>query len=182
MAVINIHVRHLAASAAEAGQLLDSLASENDRLWPAPEWPPMRFDRPLGVGAAGGHGPVRYTVEQYEPGRWVRFRFTGPRGFDGFHELTVQPTPDGGVDLIHLLAMHARGPARLTWPLAYRWMHDACLEDSFDRAERALTGSVRRPARWSLPVRGLRWLADRAMGPDSPESESASAATVSTVG
>ncbi|WP_431971904.1 SRPBCC family protein [Nocardia sp. bgisy134] len=181
MAVINIHVRHLAASAAEAGSLLDSLASEDDRLWPAPAWPPMRFDRPLSVGAAGGHGPVRYTVERYEPGRWVRFRFTGPRGFDGFHEFTVQPTP-GGVDLIHLLAMHARGPARLTWPLAYRWMHDACLEDSFDRAERALTGSVRRPARWSPVVRVLHWLADRAIGPDAPVSESGSATTASVAG
>ncbi|MEV0028315.1 SRPBCC family protein [Nocardia sp. NPDC050793] len=182
MAVINIHVRHLAASAAEAGSLLDSLASEDDRLWPAPAWPPMRFDRPLGVGADGGHGPVRYRVEHYEPGRWVRFRFTGPRGFDGFHELTVRPTPDGGVDMIHLLAMHARGPARLTWPLAYRWMHDACLEDGFDRAEHALTGSVRRPARWSPAVRLLRWVADRAMGSDAPTSESVSVTTASAAG
>ncbi|MCP2274558.1 SRPBCC family protein [Nocardia amikacinitolerans] len=174
MAVINIHVRRLPAPAAEVGALLDSLASEGDRLWPAPAWPPMRFDRPLGVGAVGGHGPVRYTVEHYEPGRWVRFRFTGPRGFDGFHEFTVQPA-DGGADLIHLLAMHARGPARLTWPLAFRWMHDACLEDSFDRAERALTGSVRHPARWTLLVRVLRWIAERAEGsePVAPESVSA---------
>jgi hypothetical protein len=31
--------------------LIDGLAGEQDRLWPWRAWPPMRFDRPLGVGA-----------------------------------------------------------------------------------------------------------------------------------
>lgn len=163
MAVINLHRRHLPAPASAVGALLDTLAGEGDALWPTHVWPAMRFDRPLGAGAAGGHGPVRYTVEHYVPGRWVRFRFTGPRGFDGFHEFTAHPTPDG-TDLVHLLVMNARGPARLTWPLAFRWMHDACLEDCLDRAEHALTGSVADPARWSGRVRLLRKLAERASG------------------
>ncbi|UNO43730.1 DUF2867 domain-containing protein [Streptomyces sp. MST-110588] len=38
----------------------------------------MRFDRPLGVGAYGGHGPVRYRVSAYDPGRRIRFDFTSP--------------------------------------------------------------------------------------------------------
>ncbi|AHH18242.1 hypothetical protein NONO_c34550 [Nocardia nova SH22a] len=155
MAVLNIHARHVGATQAQAGALIDSLASDSDRLWPVDSWPAMRFDRPLGVGAVGGHGPVRYVVEQYQPGSWVRFRFTGPRGFDGFHEYTVHQLPDGSTGLRHLLAMHVHGSARLTWPLAYRWMHDALLEDSLDRAESVLTGSVRSPARWSLLVRLL---------------------------
>ncbi|MBB5911700.1 hypothetical protein BJY24_000567 [Nocardia transvalensis] len=116
----------------------------------------MRFDRPLGVGAVGGHGPVRYTVEEYLPGHWIRLRFTGPRGFDGFHEFTVHPAPDGTVELRHLLTLRPHGPARLTWPLAFRWLHDALLEDCLDRAEEAVTGSVRNPARWSPLVRALR--------------------------
>ncbi|MGW2011839.1 hypothetical protein [Streptomyces nigrescens] len=36
--------------------------------------------------------------------------------------------------------------------------HDAALEDSLDRAERACTGTVARPARWSRYVRTLRRL------------------------
>ncbi|GAA0672967.1 hypothetical protein GCM10010193_26990 [Kitasatospora atroaurantiaca] len=156
MAVLNIHERVLPATEDEVGALLDSLASEDDVLWPVPDWPPMRLDGGLAAGSAGGHGPVRYTVAAYVPGRWVRFAFTGPRGFHGFHEYSVHATDGGGTTLRHTLAMKARGPARLTWPLAFRRLHDACLEDSLDRAERAVTGTVRRPARWSPYVRLLR--------------------------
>ncbi|WP_307853127.1 hypothetical protein [Kitasatospora sp. RG8] len=107
-------------------------------------------------GAAGGHGPVRYTVAAYVPGRWVRFAFTGPRGFDGFHECTVHRADGGRTVLRHTLAMHARGRALLSWPLLFRPLHDALIEDAMDRAERACTGAVARPARWSPLVRLLR--------------------------
>ncbi|MBF6329233.1 SRPBCC family protein [Nocardia transvalensis] len=162
MGVVNVHSRRLPATEAEVGALIDTLASEHDKLWPVGRWPTMRFDGPLKVGAVGGHGPVRYTVDQYEPGRWVRFRFTGPRGFDGFHEYTIHPDGNGTVVLRHLLAIHARGPARLTWPLLWRWLHDACVEDSLDRAEQAVTGAVARPARWNAVVRMLRAVNERA--------------------
>jgi len=52
----------------DIGHLLGSLASEQDRLWPSQAWPAMRLNRPLAVGAAGGHGPVRYVVTGYEVG------------------------------------------------------------------------------------------------------------------
>lgn len=150
MAVFNRHVRQLSA---DPGVLLDSLASSKDRLWPDEYWPPIRFDRALGPGADGGHGPVRYHVLEYLPGRWVRFQFTAPRGFDGFHEFSVHDT-----ELHHVLAIRARGLARLTWPLLWRPLHDALIEDGFDRAERELGGTVTRTARWSRYVRLLRWL------------------------
>ncbi|WP_067822972.1 hypothetical protein [Nocardia inohanensis] len=155
MAVLNVHSRRIPLSVKEAGALLDTLASDDDRVWPTDHWPRMRLDRPLAVGAVGGHGPVRYRVEQYVPGRWVRFRFTGPRGFDGFHEFTVEGDDDSAV-LAHLLIVEPHGPARLTWPLFFRWMHDAVAEDALDRVERDLTGTVREPARWSRYVRLLR--------------------------
>ncbi|RDI69360.1 hypothetical protein [Nocardia pseudobrasiliensis] len=158
MDVVNVHTRRLAGTEAEAGALLDGLAGEHDRLWPTDHWPRMHFDRPLEVGAIGGHGPVHYTIEKYEPGRWIRFRFTEPRGFDGFHEFTITPDGPDTVTLHHLIAMRVHGSARLIWPLMIRWLHDACVEDAFDRAERAITGSVRRPARWSPIVRALRAL------------------------
>ncbi|MFJ9342145.1 hypothetical protein ACIRP0_23010 [Streptomyces sp. NPDC101733] len=46
--------------------------------------------------------------------------------------------------------------ARVTWPLVWRHLHDACLEDALDRAERACADRVARPARWSPYVRFLR--------------------------
>ncbi|MFD8548259.1 SRPBCC family protein [Streptomyces sp. NPDC059649] len=158
MGVYNVHERVLPVPDAEAGLLIDGLSGAGDRLWPGRDWPPMVFDGPLAAGATGGHGPVRYTVAAYVPGRWVRFTFSGPRGFDGFHEYTVHPLGPERTLLRHTLAMRARGPARLTWPLAFRPLHDACLEDSLDRAERACTGRVARPARRSRYVRLLRRL------------------------
>jgi hypothetical protein len=55
--------------------------------------------------------------------------------------------------------MRTTGPARLSWPLAFRWMHDACLEDALDRAEAACTDTAPPPSRWSPYVRLLRSLA-----------------------
>ncbi|MEV7382156.1 SRPBCC family protein [Streptomyces lydicus] len=158
MGVHNVHERVLPVSGAEAGLLLDGLSGTGDRLWPRSDWPSMRLDGPLAPGAAGGHGPVRYTVAAYVPGRWVRFAFHGPRGFDGFHEYTVHPLAPDRTLLRHTLAMRARGWARLTWPLAFRPLHDAVLEDSLDLAERACAGTAGRPARWSRYVRLLRRL------------------------
>ncbi|MFE0738670.1 SRPBCC family protein [Streptomyces sp. NPDC058855] len=164
MGVYNVHERLLAAKADEVGALIDTLAGgEDDRLWPGRHWSPMEFDRPLGPGAAGGHGPVRYTVAGYVPGQWIRFEFTGPSGFHGFHELAVLPAGPDRTRLHHTLTMSPRGWARITWPLVFRPMHDACMEDAFDRAELACTGSVSRPARWSSYVRFLHALASRAL-------------------
>ncbi|MCP9986035.1 SRPBCC family protein [Streptomyces sudanensis] len=163
MAVCNVHERLLAADESEVGALIDTLASgERDLLWPGRDWSPMRFDRPLGPGAAGGHGLVGYTVSGYLPGRWVRFEFTRPRGFHGFHELAVLPAGPGRTRIHHALAMSTSGLARLTWPLAFRPLHDALLEEALDRAERACTGTVARPARRSPYVRLLRALVFRA--------------------
>ena len=152
--VLNIHERKLAASPAQVGALIDALASPRDRLSPRQVWPPMKLDRPLGVGAVGGHGPIRYVVEAYEPGRSVVFRFTGPKGFDGTHRFDVV-NEGANAALRHTLAMKARGPALLSWPLLFRPLHDALLEDTLTNAERALGLEVH-VMRWSPLVRLLR--------------------------
>ena len=85
MRVINVHERELLATPEQVGALIDSLASDEDALWPNHSWPRMAFDRPLCVGATGGHGPVRYFVGEYVPGQAIRFHFTGPKGFSGYH-------------------------------------------------------------------------------------------------
>ena len=154
--VNNGHQRQLAAPPQVVGRLIDGLAGTDDRLWPTEQWPAMRFDRPLGVGASGGHGPVRYQVEAYIPGEAIRFRFRAPTGFDGYHEYVVVPLPDSGTLLRHRLVMATAGPARLSWPLLYRPLHDALIEDSLDKAGRSLGLNVAEPRRWSWRVRLLR--------------------------
>lgn len=163
MKVVNVHDRKLDVSPAEAGALIDTLATGDDRLWPRDSWPRMRFDRPLGVGATGGHGPVRYLVEAYSPGESVRFRFLGPTGFDGFHGYSVV-REGGSVILRHVLQMQARGPALVTWPLVFRPLHDALMEDSLARAEEALgLPATVRP--WSSWVKLLRWVVSGGRAP-----------------
>lgn len=157
MKVVNIHERELHASASEVGALVDSLASEKDRLWPRAVWPAMRFDRPLGVGALGGHSQIFYVVEEYLPGQMVKFRFTGPRGFDGWHWLEVLPKGEHRTVLRHTIEMRIYGMALLSWPLVIRHLHDALLEDALALAQAAL-GSTPIVHPWSWWVRLLRWL------------------------
>jgi hypothetical protein len=171
--VHNVHSRVIAAPAAEVGALVDQLATDDDPIWPAPAWPAIRFDCPLAPGAIGGHGPVRYSVEEYEPGRRVRFRFTFPGS--GYHELVVKPLEadgEGGAGerclVQHTLETDTPGSALLAWPLALRWMHDALLEDTLDAIQYAVGEPVPAPARWSPWVRLLNrvlWDRPRATAP-----------------
>jgi hypothetical protein len=129
----------------------------------------MRFDRPLGVGASGGHGPVRYVVEEFIPGKMVKFLFTGPRGFNGCHRFEVLPKGEGCTILRHTIAMKAQGVALLSWPFVFRPLHDALLEDSLALAQATLgTTSLARP--WSLWVKFLRWVfsSGKAQGQQTP--------------
>ncbi|MER6346441.1 SRPBCC family protein [Streptomyces sp. NPDC001595] len=155
MAVLNVHERELPASEGAVGALIDSLGGAQDRLWP-PDWPPVRFDGPLAVGVSGGHGPVRYVVSHYVPGRWARFRFTGPRGFEGFHEFSVERLGDDRTVLRNTLVLRPTGVRWLAWLLFFRPLHDAAFRHSLDCAERALTGRVAHPVRRGPYVRLLR--------------------------
>ncbi|GHI02120.1 hypothetical protein AQI88_18220 [Streptomyces cellostaticus] len=162
----NVHERTIEAPARAVGALLDRLSSPQDPIWPAPAWPPMRFDRPLGVGADGGHGFVRYRVTAYEPGRRVRFDFNPP--MSGHHEFVIEPLGRDRCRVRHTLEVKRRGPMLVGWVLAVRWMHDTVLEELFDNVERA-TGTAPSPVRWSPWVRLLhRLMWDRADAGDLP--------------
>ena len=160
MKVLNVHERELRATRDEVGALIDSLASPADALWPNVAWPRMKFDRPLGVGATGGHGPIRYVVETYAPGWSVTFRFTGPPGFDEFHGYEVVAVSASTVLLRHTLQMTTHRLAVLSWPLVFPPLHDALIEDSLATAEASL-GQPPKVQSWSRWVRFLRWAVSR---------------------
>lgn len=124
----------------------------------------MRFDRALAVGARGGHGPIRYFVEEYAPGKVIRFRFTGPGGFDGFHAYDILTGPEQQVFLRHSIRMNTHGRALLTWPLVYRPLHDALMEDSLAIAQLSL-GLKPQIRPWSPWVRFLRWVVSGGRAP-----------------
>jgi len=155
--IVNVHQRLLHATPERVGALIDSLSSPADALWPRKSWPRMAFDGPLAVGAHGGHGPIRYFVEAYEPGQFVRFRFTGPKGFDGWHAFEILEATAVHCVLEHRLEMTTRGFATLSWLLAFRPMHDVAVEEALSQAQRSL-GLEPRAVPWPASVRLLRWL------------------------
>lgn len=157
MQVVNVHQRLLYATLAQVGALIDSLASPADVLWPGRPWPRMKLDRPLAVGAVGGHGPIRYFVEAYTPGQSVRFRVTAPRGFDGWHGFEVLDATRAHCVLEHRIEMRARGRGLLTWALVIRRLHDACVEDLLSQAQRAV-GNTPKAVPWPAHVRLLHRL------------------------
>ena len=50
MKVVNVHQRLLYASPARVGQLLNTLATPDDALWPRQHWPRMRLDADAAPG------------------------------------------------------------------------------------------------------------------------------------
>lgn len=159
--VMNIHERDYPVPSADLAALVSTLSSDNDRLWPRERWPRMRLDGGLVVGASGGHGPVRYRVERVDPRGEVVFRFTGPSGFHGWHAFTVVAVTPTTALLRHELRMRACGWALLTWPLFFRPLHDALIEEAFDKAAFELGTPPAAPYRRGLRARLSRAVATR---------------------
>lgn len=171
MKIYNKHERKILAPPDEVGGILDSLSGPSDRLWPADDWPPMKFDAMLQEGARGGHGPVRYCVTEYVPGRRVVFQFeaaglTG--GLDGRHFFEVVARRDYTV-LRHVVDTDCDFRMWAKWCVLIEPMHDALIEDAFDRVENKLHGAVPKRTHWSLWVRFLRKMRGRKARRKKPE-------------
>jgi len=171
--ISNVHGRALPLPALRVAPLIDSLASPEDRLWPTSLWPAMRLDAPLGVGARGGHGPVRYAVDAHAPGHRVSFRIERPPCLKGArHGFEVIATAADSCVLRHVLELEFSGRAWLSWPLVWRPLHDACIEDALAGAQLALgLPPLIRP--WSRWVRLLRFLISGGRAPRQRFSDSA---------
>ena|SRR5579859_5644370 len=153
MNILNVHKRRLYTSPEDAWRLIANLGSKHELLWPH-GWPGIRFDRPLGLGATGNHGPISYYVEEYSPPELIRFRVTHPKGFDGYHEFRIAPQI-GSLSFRHTVRMRTRGAATWLWLLVIRPLHDAMVEDIMDRASSYSSGHEFHSP-WSLWVRFLR--------------------------
>lgn len=166
--VYSLHARDIAAPTATLGGIIDTLGGADDRLWAKDIWvaEQVQFDRPLGIGARGGHGSIRYAVEEYEPGRRIVFRFTPGTGLSGVHGFELQPLDGDRTRLTHFLDAQASLWMRPFLPIVIPW-HDAIIETAFDRAELGATGSLRRRThipRWLRLVNRLEIAVMRAHG------------------
>ncbi len=150
--MLNVHERRFpGATVQELTELVHTLGSDDDRLWPhgSTRWPPMRMSGPLAELPRGGHGFVRYHVIEHQPGRATTFRFDDDLGLPGVHRFEVLddgPAPG----LRHVIDARPVGSMRLAWPLAVRWLHDALIEEAFDGVEvrLGLRDQLRRPGPW----------------------------------
>lgn len=156
MKVCNVHIRHIYRPLSDLIPLFHTLATPDDRMLATDKWPAMKLDNGLQVGSKGGHGPIRYHVIEYDPMGKVNFQFD-MKGFDGGHWfLLVNPNENHTV-LVHTILMNTSGWATLKWALAIRWLHDAYIEDAFDKVENQFSAHPKH-TQWNLWVRILRWL------------------------
>ncbi len=155
MKVLNIHKRIIHQPKAKVLELLNTLASPNDLVWPKEQWPAMRLDAGLQEGSKGGHGPIGYSISQYIPGKLIVFQFSKPKGFDGIHQFEVIDLGDEQTELVHTIDIKASGIGILSWVLAIRWLHDALVEDAFDKVENYFSEEKKR-TEWNSWVKLLR--------------------------
>ncbi|OPC59515.1 SRPBCC family protein [Elizabethkingia bruuniana] len=154
MKVINLHKRILDQPISEIGKLLNTLATDNDMMLATDKWSPMKLDSGLQIGSKGGHGPIKYFVTEYQPERSITFQFDLP-GFNGFHRFDINELEPDKTELSHIIRMTTTGSATLKWALAIRWLHDAYIEDAFDKVENQFIKD-KKNSEWSLWVKLLR--------------------------
>lgn len=156
MKILNLHTRILRQPSSAIARLMSTLATDNDLMLATDKWPRMRLDKGLVPGSRGGHGPIRYFVADYQEGESITFTFD-MKGFEGYHKFEIVKIEEGLTKLSHVIDMETSGWATLKWVLAIRWLHDAFIEDAFDRVEGNFREDVKHK-RWTWWVKLLRWI------------------------
>lgn len=157
MKVLNIHRRMIGQPKEAIMALLETLGTKNDLVWPLEKWPAMRLDQGLKVGSRGGHGPIQYTIDHYVPGELIRFEFSRPKGFHGCHRFEFSETGPDKTMLTHTIEMHTSGTGTIKWLFAIRWLHDALIEDAFDKIENHFSLDTKE-TKWNSWVKLLRYV------------------------
>lgn len=156
MKVLNIHTRKIGKPVHDLLELFSTLATKHDQIWPKESWPAMKFKNGLQVGANGGHGPIRYQIIDFDPASHIEFKFQKPSGFHGSHKLEISALDADTTEIKHTIDITTSGSGTLSWLLGIRSLHDALIEDAFDKVERQLTHTDSKTT-WSLWVKLLRW-------------------------
>ena len=139
MKVLNIHKRTINQPKKKVVELLGTLSTENDKIWPNEKWPTMKFKSGIKNEAKGGHGPIRYSVEKYKPNEIIQFRFSKPKGFNGIHKFEISELYENQTEIQHTIDMQTVGLGTIKWIFAVRSLHNALIEDAFDKIENNFT-------------------------------------------
>ena len=155
MNVINIHTRVVNQPIKKIAELFETLSTETDKIWPKEKWPEMKFKDGIKVGAKGGHGPIKYVVEKYTPSEIIQFRFSKPNGFNGIHKFEITKLDKEKTEIKHTIDMNTKGKGTLIWTFAIRALHNALIEDGFDKLESNFS-EHQKLSKWNFWVRSLR--------------------------
>lgn len=155
MQVINIHMRIINQPIISVSKLLETLAKEDDKIWAREKWPAILFKDGLKIGSKGGHGIIRYKIIDYVEGKHIRFQFMKPKGFNGTHEFNIIGINSNKVEINHVITMKTSGFAIFSWLFVIRWLHDALIEDAFDKIENQFS-AVKTITKYSVWVILLR--------------------------
>ncbi|MFE3458094.1 SRPBCC family protein [Nocardiopsis aegyptia] len=135
----NVHERVVAGTPDEVWALLSRLGSDDDPVWPKAGGIAFRLPEGLRPGAPVLHGPMRYTVNEVEPGRRLSFDPPASRRSPlhrATHGFDLTPAGDG-TRVRHTFT--ARGlRLRLMWALFLGRKHDTTLEALLDAVERGV--------------------------------------------
>jgi len=153
--VLNIHKRTINQPKDKVTELLKTLSTENDRIWPKEKWPEMKFKEGIQIGAKGGHGPIRYTTEKYNPNEIIQFRFSKPNGFNGIHKFEIKELDKEKTEIKHTIDMNTEGKGTLIWTFAICSLHNALIEDGFDKLKNNFSDN-RKSTEWNIWVKFLR--------------------------
>ena len=156
MKVTNIHKRKLQQTKAQVVILFKTLATNDDKIWPSENWPAIRFKEILKVGAKGGHGSVRYSIINFKEGESITFQFSKPDGFSGTHEFSINEVDKNITEITHEINMNTTTiKATVLWVIGIRLLHDALIEDAFDKIENSYS-EEKKVTKYSLWVKLLR--------------------------
>jgi len=153
--ILNVHKRVFNLSKDKITELINTLSSPSDKVWPKEKWPKMKLDNGLSPGSKGGHGPIKYFVESHSLGKQVVFKFTRPKGFNGVHKFDINELSTNKTELVHTIDMEAKGKALLLWYTGVKWLHNALIEDGLDKIHNNIENDSKK-TKWNLWVRILR--------------------------
>ncbi len=155
MQVINIHKRTLHQPREKVSLLFKTLATSEDLIWPYENWPAIRFKEGVKIASKGGHGRIRYTIIDFKAGKNIKFQFSKPDGFNGTHELKIESINKDVTEISHEIRVNTSFKATFLWIFVIRWLHDALIEDAFDKVENYFL-TDKKETKYNLWVKLLR--------------------------
>ena len=82
-------------------------------------------------------------------------RFSKPNGFNGIHKFEINELSKEKTEIKHTIDMNTYGKGTLMWTLVIRPLHNALIQDAFDKIENNFSKTLKL-TKWNFWVRFLR--------------------------